>query len=129
MPTLNIEINHILISIIYWYQVWIGLISGFDLVWYQVLIWFNIRFCFDLVWYQVWYLVWIGLIRLIWFELVWSELGTFEWWISGLRLDPLFFLISRLNNAVLLLLLISRLINRSGLRISHSEVFSSELKT
>ena len=28
-----------------------------------------------------------------------SELGTFEWWISGLRLDPLFFLISRLNNA------------------------------
>ena len=55
------------------------LISGFDLVWYQVLIWFNIRFCFDLVWYQVWYLVWyqvwIGLIRLIWFELVWSELS------------------------------------------------------
>ena len=29
----------------------------------------------------------------------WSELGTFEWWISGLRLNPLFFLISRLNNA------------------------------
>jgi len=28
-----------------------------------------------------------------------AELGTFEWWISGLRLDPLFFLISRLNNA------------------------------
>ncbi len=28
-----------------------------------------------------------------------SELGTFEWWISGLRLDPLFFLILRLNNA------------------------------
>ena len=28
-----------------------------------------------------------------------SELGTFEWWISGLMLDPLFFLISRLNNA------------------------------
>ena len=27
------------------------------------------------------------------------ELGTFEWWISGLRLDPLFLLISRLNNA------------------------------
>ena len=27
------------------------------------------------------------------------ELGTFEWWISGLMLDPLFFLISRLNNA------------------------------
>ena len=26
-----------------------------------------------------------------------SELGTFEWWISGLMLDPLFFLISRLN--------------------------------
>ena len=30
-----------------------------------------------------------------------SELGTLEWWImiSGLMLDPLFFLISRLNNA------------------------------
>ena len=27
------------------------------------------------------------------------ELETFEWWISGLMLDPLFFLISRLNNA------------------------------
>jgi len=55
-----------------------------------------------------------------------SELGTFEWWISGLRLDPLFFLISRLNNACsILLLLISRLINRSGLRIPHSKVFSS----
>ena len=27
------------------------------------------------------------------------ELGTFEWWISGLMLDPLFFLILRLNNA------------------------------
>ena len=27
------------------------------------------------------------------------ELGTFEWWISGLMLDPLFFLISILNNA------------------------------
>ena len=27
------------------------------------------------------------------------ELGTFEWWISGLMHDPLFFLISRLNNA------------------------------
>ena len=31
--------------------------------------------------------------------LVKPELGTFEWWISGLMLDPLFFLISRLNNA------------------------------
>jgi len=28
-----------------------------------------------------------------------SELGTLEWWISGLILDPLFFLISRINNA------------------------------
>ena len=28
-----------------------------------------------------------------------SELGTFEWWISGLMLDPLFFLILRLDNA------------------------------
>ena len=27
------------------------------------------------------------------------ELGTFGWWITGLMLDPLFFLISRLNNA------------------------------
>ena len=26
-------------------------------------------------------------------------MGTFEWWISGLMFDPLFFLISRLNNA------------------------------
>jgi len=30
-----------------------------------------------------------------------SELKTLEWWISGLRLDPLFFLISRLNIACL----------------------------
>ena len=30
---------------------------------------------------------------------VWSELGTFEWWISGLMHDPLFVLISRLKNA------------------------------
>ena len=28
-----------------------------------------------------------------------TELGTFEWWISGFMLDPPFFLISRLNNA------------------------------
>jgi len=28
-----------------------------------------------------------------------SALGTLEWWISGLMLYPLFFLISRLNNA------------------------------
>ena len=28
-----------------------------------------------------------------------TELGTFEWWISELMLDPLFFLISRLNKA------------------------------
>ena len=27
-----------------------------------------------------------------------TELRTLEWWISGLMLDPLFFLISRLNN-------------------------------
>ena len=40
------------------------------------------------------------------------ELGTLEWYISGLTLDPLFFLISRL-------------INRSGLRISNSKVSSS----
>ena len=28
-----------------------------------------------------------------------SELGTFEWWILVLMLDPLFILISRLNNS------------------------------
>ena len=28
-----------------------------------------------------------------------SELETLEWWISGLMLNPLFFLISRLNIA------------------------------
>ena len=34
------------------------------------------------------------------FQIQSSELGTFEWWISaGLMLDPLFFLISRLNKA------------------------------
>ena len=32
-------------------------------------------------------------------HLMLSDLGTFEWWILGLMLDPLFFLISRLNNA------------------------------
>ena len=31
--------------------------------------------------------------------ILWPELGTLEWWISGLMLDPLFFLISRLNIA------------------------------
>jgi len=30
---------------------------------------------------------------------MYPEPGTLEWWISGLMLDPLFFLISRLNNA------------------------------
>ena len=34
-----------------------------------------------------------------------TELGTFEWWISGLMLDPLFFLISRLNDACSLLVI------------------------
>jgi len=58
---------------------------------------------------------------------MYPELETFEWWISGLMLDPLFFLISRLNLLVFLLNLISRLTNRSGLRIFHSKVFSSEL--
>ena len=28
-----------------------------------------------------------------------TELRTFKWWISGLMLDPLFFLISRFKNA------------------------------
>ena len=53
------------------------------------------------------------------------ELKTLEWWISGLMLNPLFFLISRINIACSSLILISRLIIRSGLRISHSKVFSS----
>ena len=30
---------------------------------------------------------------------MYTELGTFKWWTTGLMLDPLFFLISRLNNA------------------------------
>ena len=46
-----------------------------------------------------------------------------EWWTLRLMLDLLFFLISRLNIACSPL--IFRLINRSGLRISHSKVFSS----
>ena len=33
------------------------------------------------------------------------QLGTFEWWFSGLMLDPLFFLISSLNNACSLLII------------------------
>ena len=42
-------------------------------------------------------------------------------------LDPLYFLISRLKKACSpQLLLISRLINQSGFRISHSKVFSSD---
>ena len=56
-----------------------------------------------------------------------SELKTLEWWKSGLMLNPLFFLISRLNIACSPFILISRLIIRPGLRISHSKVFSSEL--
>ena len=32
-------------------------------------------------------------------EHIYSELGTFEWWILGLMIDPIFFLITRLNNA------------------------------
>ena len=51
-------------------------------------------------------------------KIIKPELGTFEWLIPGLRLDLLDLL-------VLLLLLISRLINGSGLRISHSKVFRS----
>ena len=49
---------------------------------------------------------------------------TLEWWISRLMLNPLFFLISRLNIACSPHV-ISRLINRSGLRILHSKVFNS----
>ena len=37
-------------------------------------------------------------VDLVYMYILRSELGTFEWWISGLMLDPLFFLISRLNN-------------------------------
>ena len=58
---------------------------------------------------QKWHISWISwkIIRFQHFLLInrhylphfWSELGTFEWWISGLRLNPLFFLISRLNFA------------------------------
>jgi len=33
------------------------------------------------------------------FVSMYPELGTLEWWISGLMLDPLFFLISRLDFA------------------------------
>ena len=54
-----------------------------------------------------------------------TELGTFEWWISGLMLNPLFFLISRLNIACSPLVINPRIINRTGLRIFHSKVFSS----
>ena len=53
-----------------------------------------------------------------------SELVTLEWWISGLMLDRLFFLISRLNIACCPHEF-NLQINRSGLRISHSKVFSS----
>jgi len=52
------------------------------------------------------------------------ELGTLEYWISGLMLDPLFFLISRLNIASSPHEFNLQIINRSGLRISHSKVFS-----
>ena len=45
-----------------------------------------------------------------------------EWWISGLMLNPLFLLISRLNIACSPLIFNHRLIIRSGLRISHSKV-------
>ena len=54
-----------------------------------------------------------------------AELGTFEWWISGLMIDPLFFLNLLLKMLVLLLLLIFSSINWSELRISHSKIFSS----
>ena len=61
-----------------------------------------------------------------------SELRAFDWWTSGLILVPLFFLISRLNNACSHLVInSSRLINRSGLRtilkISPQNVFCLEL--
>ena len=55
-----------------------------------------------------------------------SELKTLEWWISGLMLNPNFFLISRLNMACSPHEFNSRKVNRSGLRISHSKVFRAE---
>jgi len=45
--------------------------------------------------------------------------------VSGFMLDALFFLISRLNNACSLLIFNLQINNRSGSRISQSEVFSS----
>ena len=54
-----------------------------------------------------------------------SELKTLEWWISGLMLNPLFFLISRLNMACFPHEFNLQIIDRSGLRISHSKVFIS----
>ena len=54
-----------------------------------------------------------------------SELGTLEWWISGLMLDLLFFLISRLNNACYPLDINLQIFYPAGLWIFHSEVFSS----
>ena len=61
-----------------------------------------------------------------WFFLiqVWTELKTLEWWISRSMLDLLFISICRSNMLVLLSLLISSLINWSGLRISHSKVLA-----
>ena len=55
------------------------------------------------------------------------ELKTLEWWISGLMLNPLFFLISRLNIACSPLIFNLQIIIGSGLKISHSKVFSSEV--
>ena len=55
------------------------------------------------------------------------ELKTLELWISGLRLNPLFFLISRLNIAWKTHLKIFRLIIRRDIWIFHSKVFSSDI--
>ena len=57
------------------------------------------------------------------------ELGTFEWWISGLILDQLFFVFSKLNNACSSLVANLQINNQSELRIFNSKVFTSEVRT
>ena len=52
-----------------------------------------------------------------------TELETFEWRISGLMLDPLFFLISRLNNVCSPLIIILFVF------ITENKFFSFHFKT
>ena len=66
--------------------------------------------------------------RLKFNPMLWSvqtELKTLEWWISGLMLNPLFFLISRLN----MVCFPNEFNLQISQQISHSKVFSSELRT